>query len=109
MKLEFRDDAPDPAARANAGVQVRFPAPNPPVPGCPMTFNGNPITDAGAPAWIAFNCGHEIQNVPGVYHDGRPNDPPSEARGLVGYIGLQAHGGENDVESFRNVRIKNLD
>ena len=61
LKLEFRDDAPDADARANAGVQVRFPAPNPPVPGCPMTFNGNPITDAGAPAWIAVNCGHEIQ------------------------------------------------
>jgi 3-keto-disaccharide hydrolase len=168
LKLEFRDDAPDPDARANAGVQVRFPAPQPPVPGCPMTFNGNPITDAGAPAWIAVNCGHEIQindnpagdarktgsiygfkdldiaaarpvakgvwseleirvegqtyrvwrdgvlineyeNVPGVYMQGRPNDPPSEARGLVGYIGLQAHGGANDVASFRNVRIKNLD
>jgi Domain of Unknown Function (DUF1080) len=168
LKLEFRDDAPDPDARANAGVQVRFPAPNPPVPGCPMTFNGGEITDAGAPAWIAVNCGHEIQindnaggdvrktgsiygfkdldgaasrpvpkgewseleirvegqtyrvwrdgvlineyeNVPGVFLEGRPNDPPSEARGLVGYIGLQAHGGENDVESFRNVRIKNLD
>ena len=26
-----------------------------------MTFDGNPITDAGAPAWIAVNCGHEIQ------------------------------------------------
>ena len=61
LKLEFRDDAPEEGARANAGVQVRFPAPNPTVPGCPMTFDGNPITDAGAPAWIAVNCGHEIQ------------------------------------------------
>lgn len=167
MKVEFRDDAPDPDARANAGIQVRFPAPHPEVPGCPMTFNGNPITDAGAPAWIAVNCGHEIQindspsgdprktgsiygfkdldiaaarpvpkgvwseleirvvgqtytvmrdgvvinryeNVPGVFMQGRPNDPPSEARGLVGYIGLQAHGAPNDVVSFRNVRIKDL-
>jgi len=167
LKLEFRDDAPDPDARANSGVQVRFPAPHPPVPGCPMTFNGNPITDAGAPAWIAVNCGHEIQindnptgdprktgsiygfkdldiagaravekgtwseleirvvnqhytvirdgvvineyeNVPGVFLEGRPNDPPSEARGLVGYIGLQAHGGANDVVSFRNIRIQDL-
>jgi hypothetical protein len=167
LKLEFRDDAPEEGARANAGVQVRFPAPKPPVPGCPMTFNGGEITDAGAPAWIAVNCGHEIQindnpggdarktgsiygfkdldiaaarpvpkgewseleirvekqhyrvfrdgvlineyeNVPGVFMEGRPNDPPSEARGLVGYIGLQAHGGVNDVESFRNVRIKDL-
>jgi hypothetical protein len=167
LKLQFRDDAPDPNARANGGIQVRFPAPHPPVPGCPMTINGNPITDAGAPAWIAVNCGHEIQindnpagdprktgsiygfkdldiaaarpvpkgtwseleirvvkqhytvirdgvvineyeNVPGVFMQGRPNDPPSEARGLVGYIGLQAHGAPNDVVSYRNVRIKDL-
>jgi Domain of Unknown Function (DUF1080) len=167
LKLEFRDDAPEEGARANSGIQVRFPAPRPPVPGCPMTFNGNPITDAGAPAWIAVNCGHEVQindnaggdprktgsiygfkdldiqaarpvpkgewsdleirvvgqtytvvrdgvvineyeNVPGVFMQGRPNDPPSDARGLVGYIGLQAHGAPNDVVSFRNIRIKDL-
>ena len=51
---------------------------------------------------------NEHENVPGVYMQDRPNDPPSEARGHVGYIGLQAHGGANDVESFRNVRIKDL-
>jgi hypothetical protein len=157
----------DEGARANSGIQVRFPAPRPPVPGCPTTFNGGQITDAGAPAWVAVNCGHEVQindnptgdprktgsiygfkdldiaaahpvekgewsdleirvigqtytvirdgrvineyeNVPGRFLEGRPNDPPSEARGLVGYIGLQAHGGENDVESFRNIRIQDL-
>jgi hypothetical protein len=167
LKLQFRDDAPDAGARANSGIQVRFPAPHPPVPGCPMTFNGNPIGDAGAPAWIAVNCGHEVQindnptgdprktgsiygfkdldiqaarpvpkgtwseleirvekqhytvirdgvvineyeNVPGVYLQGRPNDPPSEARSHTGYIGLQAHGAPNDVVSFRNIRIKDL-
>jgi hypothetical protein len=32
----------------------------------------------------------------------------SSGRGLVGYIGLQAHGGEPDVVSFRNVRIRDL-
>jgi hypothetical protein len=26
----------------------------------------------------------------------------------VGYIGLQAHGGENDIVSFRNIRIRDL-
>jgi Domain of Unknown Function (DUF1080) len=167
LRLQFRDDAPAEGARANSGIQVRFPAPHPPVPGCPMTFNGNPIGDAGAPAWIAVNCGHEIQindnasgdprktgsiygfkdldiaaarpvpkgvwseleirvekqhyrvyrdgvlineyeNVPGVHLEGRPNDPPSEARGHVGYIGLQAHGAPNDVVSFRNIRIRDL-
>jgi hypothetical protein len=51
---------------------------------------------------------NEYENVPGVFLEGRPNDPPSEARGLVGYVGLQAHGGPNDVVSFRNVRIRDL-
>ena len=44
LKLQFRDDSPIAGERANSGVQVRFPAPRPPVPGCPMTFNGNPQT-----------------------------------------------------------------
>jgi hypothetical protein len=167
LKLQFRDDAPDADERANSGVQVRFPAPHPPVPGCPTTFNGNEQNNA---AWIAVNCGHEIQindspdgppfdprktgsiygfadldsahshptakgvwndleikvvgqhytvirngavinefeNVPGLPFPGRPNDPGSDSRGLVGYIGLQSHGGDNDVVSFRNVRIKDL-
>jgi 3-keto-disaccharide hydrolase len=167
LKLQFRDDAPAEGARANSGVQVRFPAPHPPVPGCPTTFNGQEQNNAG---WIAVNCGHEVQindspdggtndprktgsiygfadinsaqshptdkgvwndleirvvgqhytvirngvvineyeNVPGVPFPGRPNDPGSESRGLVGYIGLQSHGGANDVVSFRNVRIKDL-
>ena len=51
---------------------------------------------------------NEYENVPNVYLDGRPKDPPSQARGLVGYVGLQSHGGPNDVVSFRNVRIKDL-
>jgi Domain of Unknown Function (DUF1080) len=163
LRLQFRDDA-QAGARANSGVQVRFPAPKGPVLGCPTTFDGN---EQNNDAWIAVNCGHEVQindnatgdprktgsiygfkdldiaaarpvpkgtwsdieirvvkqhytvirdgvvineyeNVPGVYLEGRPNDPPSEARGHVGYIGLQAHGGANDVASFRNVRIKDL-
>jgi 3-keto-disaccharide hydrolase len=164
LRLQFRDDAPEEGARANSGVQVRFPAPRPPVPGCPTTFNGNEQNNAG---WVAVNCGHEIQindspagdprktgsiygfadldsaqsrptakgvwndleitvvgqhytvkrngvvineyeNVPGVPFPDRPNDPGSESRGLVGYIGLQAHGAPNDVVSFRDVRIKDL-
>ena len=72
LRLQFRDDSPVGGPRANSGVHVRFPAPRPPVPGCPMTSNGVPQT--GAPeAWIAINCGHEVQindspEVPG-------NDP----------------------------------
>ncbi len=169
LRLQFRDDSPVPGVRANSGVQVRFPAPRPPVPGCPMTFNGTPQTVNPA-AWTAVNCGHEIQindspdapgndprktgsvygfadldsarsrptppgvwndleirvvgqhytvirngvvineyeNVPGVPFPGRPNDPDSSSRGLVGYIGLQAHGAPQDVVSFRNIRILDL-
>jgi hypothetical protein len=164
LRLQFRDDAPAGGPRANSGVQVRFPAPKGPVPGCPTTFNG---TEQNNDAWIAVNCGHEIQindnpdgdprktgsiygfadldsaasrptpagvwndleikvvgqhytvirngvvineyeNVPGVPFPGRPNDPGSESRGLVGYIGLQAHGAPTDVASFRNVRIRDI-
>src|SRR3954463_8327645 len=168
LRLQFRDDAPA-GARANSGVQVRFPAPRPPVPGCPTTFNGVPQTTNGA-AWVAVNCGHEVQindspeggtndprktgsiygfadlnstqsrptrggvwnnleikvvgqhytvirngvvineyeNVPGVEFPGRPNDPGSSSRGLVGYLGLQSHGGPNDIVSFRNIRVLDL-
>jgi hypothetical protein len=158
LKLEFRDDAPEEGARANSGIQVRFPAPHAPVPGCPTDDD----------AWVAVVCGHEIQindnpegdprktgsiygfadlnseqsrptpkgvwndieirvvgqhytvirngvvinefeNAPGLPFPGRPEDPGSDSRDLVGYIGLQAHGAPNDVVSFRNVRIKSLD
>jgi hypothetical protein len=169
LRLQFRDDSPVADRRANSGVQVRFPAPRPPVPGCPTTFNGQPRTTDAA-AWVAVNCGHEIQindspdeppndprktgsiygfadinaiqarpsepgvwndleirvigqdytvirngvkineyeNVPGVPFPGRPNDPGSSSRGLVGYIGLQSHGAAQDVVSFRNIRILDL-
>jgi hypothetical protein len=157
LKLQFRDDAPEEGARANSGIQVRFPAPHAPVPGCPTEDD----------AWVAVVCGHEIQindspggdprktgsiygfadlnseqsrptpkrvwndmeirvigqrykvfrngvlindfeNAPGLPFPGRPDDPGSDSRDLVGYIGLQAHGAPNDVVSFRNVRIKDL-
>lgn len=164
LKLRFRDDSDPSGARANSGVQVRFPAPRAPVPGCPTTFNGN---EQDNDAWIAVNCGHEVQindnpdgdprktgsiygfadigldrarpvprgrwstmtirvvgqtytikrdgvvinryeNVPGTPFPGRPNDPGSESRGLVGYIGLQSHGSPQDVVSFRDIRVKDL-
>ena len=169
LRLQFRDDSPLADRRANSGVQVRFPAPKPPVPGCPMTFNGNPQTTNPA-GWIAVNCGHEIQindspdeppndprktgsiygfadinatqarvtppgvwneleirvvgqhytvirngvvineyeNLPDVPFPGRPNDPDSSSRGLVGYVGLQSHGAPQDVVSFRDIRIRDF-
>jgi hypothetical protein len=159
LRLQFRDDSPADGDRANSGVQVRFPAPKLPVPGC------DPAN--GEPAWVAVNCGHEIQindnpdgdprktgsiygfadldsaasnptprgvwndleirvvgqtytvirngetineyeNAPGIPFPGRPDDPGSSGRGLVGYIGLQAHGAPQDIVSFRNVRIRDL-
>jgi hypothetical protein len=157
LRLQFRDDSPAGGSRANSGVQVRFPAPKLPVPGC------NPTN--GEPAWVAVNCGHEIhdnaggdprktgsiygfadldgaasnptprgvwndlevrvvgqtytvrrngetineyENAPGVSLPDRADDPGSSGRGLVGYIGLQAHGAPQDIVSFRNVRIRDL-
>ena len=43
-----------------------------------------------------------------VAFPGRPNDPDSSSRGLVGYLGLQAHGAPQDVVSFRNIRVRDL-
>ncbi|MEE6281927.1 3-keto-disaccharide hydrolase [Georgenia sp. MJ170] len=51
---------------------------------------------------------NEFENVPGLPFPGRPDDPGSSARGPVGHIGLQAHGANQDVVSFRDVRIKEL-
>jgi hypothetical protein len=48
------------------------------------------------------------ENKPDVPFPNRPDDRGSSARGLVGYIGLQAHGAEADVVSFRNIRIRDL-
>jgi hypothetical protein len=169
LRLQFRDDSPVPGTRANSGVHVRFPAPRPPVPGCPTTFDGTPQTENPA-GWVAVTCGHEIQindspeapgddprktgsvygfadvgsarsrptppgvwndlelrvvgrhytvvrngavineyeDVPGVPFPGRPADPDSSSRGLVGYIGLQSHGAPQDVVSFRDIRVLDL-
>lgn len=166
LRLQFRDDAPG-DLRGNSGVQVRFPALDAPVEGCPTTFNGGEQDNL---SWIAVNCGHEVQindspeggsndprktgsvygfadlgleqaqatakgvwndleirvvgqhytvirngvvineyeNVPGVPFPGRPLDPASESRGVVGHVGLQAHGSAPDVVSFRDVRVRDL-
>ena len=86
LRLQFRDDSPVPGQRANSGVQVRFPAPRPPVPGCPMTFNGNPPTVNPA-GWIAVNCGHEVQINDSP--DGPPTDP-RKTGSIYGFADLNA-------------------
>ncbi|TGO05731.1 3-keto-disaccharide hydrolase [Serinibacter arcticus] len=48
------------------------------------------------------------ENLPGVPFPGRPNDPDSSSRGLTGYVGLQAHGADQDRVSFRNVRVQEI-
>ena len=90
--MQFRDDATG-GARAPAGV-----------------WNDLEITVVGQTYTVTRNGEviNEYENLPDVPFPGRPNDPDSSSRGLVGYIGLQAHGGENDVVSFRNIRIRDL-
>ena len=51
---------------------------------------------------------NRYENLPGVPFPGRPNDPDSSSRGLTGYVGLQAHGADQDQVSFRNVRVQEL-
>lgn len=51
---------------------------------------------------------NEYENVHGVYMEGRPNDPPSEARGLEGFVGMQAHGADIDITTFRDIRVRDL-
>jgi PKD repeat protein len=58
LKLEFREGRED-GGFSNGGVFVRFPDPRQPVaerPQCGRTGNA-----AGAPEWVAIQCGHEIQ------------------------------------------------
>ncbi|HYI18475.1 MAG TPA: ThuA domain-containing protein [Solirubrobacteraceae bacterium] len=58
LKLEFREGRED-GGFSNGGVFVRFPDPRTPVaerPQCGRTGNA-----AGAPEWVAIQCGHEIQ------------------------------------------------
>jgi hypothetical protein len=51
---------------------------------------------------------NEFENLPGLPFPGRPNDPDSSSRGLVGHVGLQAHGSAPDIVSYRNVRVREL-
>lgn len=48
---------------------------------------------------------NDYVSVPGVPFPGRPTDPGSDGRGLVGWFGLQSHGSTEDVVSFRNIQF----
>ncbi|MGC3954446.1 MAG: DUF1080 domain-containing protein [Propionicimonas sp.] len=47
-------------------------------------------------------------NSPGLPFPDRPTDPGSDARGLVGYVGLQTHGSAADRIAFRNIQVRDL-
>lgn len=51
---------------------------------------------------------NDYLSVPGVAFPGRPTDPGSSGRGLVGWFGLQSHGSAEDVVSFRNVQFSSV-
>jgi hypothetical protein len=51
---------------------------------------------------------NEYENVPGVAFPGRPEDPGSSGRGLVGHVGLQAHGSAPDRMTFGTVQVRDL-
>lgn len=51
LRLQFRDERAD-DGRSNSGVLVRFPGVDP---------AANPECRTDDPAWVAVNCGHEIQ------------------------------------------------
>ena len=55
--------------------------------------------------WRNGDLINDFLSVPGLTFPGRPTDPGSDGRGLVGWLGLQAHGNTSDVVSFRNIQI----
>ena len=67
LQLEFRDVAPG-SGRSNSGVFVRFPDPRTPVSERPEC--GRIGAAVNSPAWVAINCGHEIQ-----IYDGTTGEP----------------------------------
>ena len=125
LRLEFRA-----AEGANSGVHLRFPRPG----GCSwidcgyeVQINDNPAGDprktgsiygfadldgAGAriaPAnrWTRLTI-RVVGQTYSVYRDGVRINRYVGSRGRLGYIGLQAHGGPQDVVSFRNIRVRVL-
>jgi PKD repeat protein/glucose/arabinose dehydrogenase/type 1 glutamine amidotransferase len=69
LKLQFRDVAPA-GARANSGVFARFPDPRIPLADRPAGSCGTIGSARTSQAWVAINCGHEIQ-----LYDGDTGEP----------------------------------
>jgi hypothetical protein len=69
LRLQFRDMAPE-GARANSGVFTRFPDPRVPLEQRPPGSCGTVGSARTSQAWLAINCGHEIQ-----IYDGEGSEP----------------------------------
>jgi PKD repeat protein/type 1 glutamine amidotransferase len=69
LRLQFRDVAPE-GARANSGVFARFPDPRIPLEQRPAGSCGTVGSARTSQAWVAINCGHEIQ-----LYDGDTGEP----------------------------------
>jgi hypothetical protein len=125
LRLEFRA-----AAGANSGVHLRFPRPG----GCSwidcgyeVQINDNPGGDprktgsiygfadldaAGAriappQRWTRLTV-RVVGQTYTVYRDGVRINRYVGSRRRSGYIGLQAHGGPQDVVAFRDIRVRAL-
>jgi hypothetical protein len=67
LKFEFRDTRPSATGSSNSGAFVRFPNPDEAVARAPE--DRYPCQTGSAqtsPAWVAINCGHEIQIYDGT-------------------------------------------
>jgi hypothetical protein len=123
LRLEFRA-----AEGANSGVHLRFPRPG----GCAwvdcgyeVQINDNPAGDprktgsiygfadldatgariAPANRWTRLTV-RVVGQTYTVYRDGVRINRYVGSRRRSGYIGLQAHGGPQDVVAFRDIRIR---
>ena len=125
LTLEFRA-----ATGANSGVHLRFPKPSPTChwidcgyevqindtaqdprkTGSIYAFKDLDATQAGAKppnTWSRLTIRVKGQRYT-VYRDGKRINDYTGSRRRRGYIGLQAHGGPQDVVAFRAIRVRPL-
>ena len=126
LRLRFRA-----AEGANSGVHLRFPKPGadaargstaatrcrsttpPPTRAGRARSTASPTStrpargSSRAGTWSTLTIRVEGQTYT-VYRDGRRINRYTASRRRSGYIGLQAHGGAQDVVAFRAIRIREL-